>query len=219
MEGYTKQLGDLQQKILKHIFECKSKIENATRIAKSLDLAQPTVRKSVESLIKEGYLSATQQHKRAEKVLTLSYIGAATVIASGVAFEQYEKWTRKLDPKNIAAVDHIKNTITDPYVRSFYIQKVMEYALKNNYFEGGKVKNPTPLERTKMQYNFAIEYLNHINSIDSAANVDSMFALTNPTTLKEFMTRFDFDKYTLKGHLNIMKETIDLVLKQLDAID
>ena len=79
MEGYTK-LGDLQQKILKHIFVCKSKTENATHIAKSLDLAQPTVRKSVESLIKEGYLKATQQHKRAEKVLALTYIGAATVI-------------------------------------------------------------------------------------------------------------------------------------------
>jgi hypothetical protein len=149
----------------------------------------------------------------------LTYIGAATVISLGVTFEQYEKWTRKSDPKNIGAIDRIKNAITDPDVRSFYIQKVIDYALKNNYFEGDKVKNLTPRERTIMQLNFQAEYLNYLDSIGSAANIDSMVALTNPTTLKEFMTRFDFDKYTLKGHLNIMKETIDLVLKQLDAMD
>jgi predicted transcriptional regulator len=160
LEGYTKQLGDLQQKILKHIFECQSKTENATHIPKSLDLAQPTVRKSVESLIKEGYLNATQRHKRAEKVLALTYIGAATVISLGVTFEQYEKWTRKSDPINIGAIDRIKNAITDPDVRSFYIQKVIGYALKNNYFEGDKVKNLTPRERTIMQLNFQAEYLN-----------------------------------------------------------
>ena len=219
MEGYTKKLGDLQQKILRHIFECKSETENTSHIAESFGLAQPTVRKSVESLINEGYLKATQLHKRAEKALSLTYVGAATVISLGVTFEQIEKWARKSEPKNIGVIDHIKNTITDPDVCSLYLQKVMDYALKNNYFEGGEVKKLTPLERTKMQLSFQTEYLNYLNSIGSAANINNMVALTNPTTLKEFMTRFDFDKYTLKGYLNIMKETIDLVLKQLDAVD
>jgi DNA-binding MarR family transcriptional regulator len=218
VEGYTKQVGNLQQKILKHIFVCKSKTENATHIAKSLDLAQPTVRKSVESLIKEGYLKATQQqHKRAEKVLALTYIGAATVISLGATFEQLEKWARRSDPKNIGIIERIKNVIRDPHVRDLYIHKIMDYSLKNNYLEDDKVKNITPLERTKMQLNFQAEYLNSLNSIGPIANINSIADLTNPITLKQFMTKFDFDKYTLKGHLNIMKETIDLVLKQLDA--
>ena len=76
-------LGDLQQKILKHVFECSSKAENTSHIAKSFGLAQPTVWKSIKSLIKEDYLKDTQQHKRAEKVLTLKDKGIASVIALG----------------------------------------------------------------------------------------------------------------------------------------
>jgi hypothetical protein len=53
MEGYTIELGELQQKILKHIFECTSKSENVSHISKSLSLAQPTVFKSVQSLLQE----------------------------------------------------------------------------------------------------------------------------------------------------------------------
>ena len=36
MAGYTVELGELQQSILKHIFECTSKSENANHIAKAL---------------------------------------------------------------------------------------------------------------------------------------------------------------------------------------
>ena len=119
--------------------------------------------------------------------------------------------------KNIGIIERIKNVIRDPHVRDLDIHKIMDYSLKNNYLEDDKVKNITPLERTKMQLNFQAEYLNSLNSMGPIANINSIADLTNPITLKEFMTKFDFDKYTLKGHLNIMKETIDLVLKQLDA--
>ena len=78
MKGYTVELGELQQKILKHIFECTSKSENASHIAKSLGLAQPTVFKSIQSLLQENYLESQQKSKRTEKTLTLTDKGRSS---------------------------------------------------------------------------------------------------------------------------------------------
>ena len=195
MEDYTK-LGELQQKILKHIFTCKSKTENTTHIAKSLGLKQPTVRKSVESLIKDGYLKPKQKHKRAEKVLELEYKGAASIIALGATFEQLEEWARRSDSKNLGVLENIKHLITDPHIRDRYFPTIMKYALKNNYFYNNKAKNLTPLERTKLQLNFQMEYL---DTLGPKADIDGLAILTNPIALKEHLKRFDLDKYDLKG--------------------
>jgi DNA-binding MarR family transcriptional regulator len=215
LEDYTR-LGDLQQNILKHIFTCKSKAENTTHIAKSLGRTQPTVRKSVESLIKEGYMIGKQKHKRSEKVLELTYKGAASVIALGATLEEVEAWARSTDSKNLDVIQHIKDQFPVSYAADLWFQKAMQYGLKNNYFENNKAKNLTPLERTKMLQNFQMEYL---NSLGPVANIDSMADLTKPTTLKEIMDRFGLDKYYLKGYLNYQKELIDMVIKQLDAMD
>jgi len=197
---------------------CKSRTDNTTHIAKSIGFSQPTVRRSVESLIKQGYLNGRQEHKRAEKILGLTPIGAASVIALGVTFEEVEDWARKseLGKADLAAMENVRRVITDPHIRDHYFPNMMKYALKNNYFENNKAKNPTPLERTKMQLNFQMEYL---NSLGPKADIDSPASLLNPITLKEHMKRFDLNKYDLKGYLNSQKELIDMVIKQLDAMD
>src|SRR5919112_2028207 len=91
MKDYTTELGELQQRILKHIFECTSKSENASHIAKSLGLAQPTVFKSIQPLLQENYLESKQKAKCTEKILTLTDKGAAVaVVILGVSFDQFE---------------------------------------------------------------------------------------------------------------------------------
>ena len=50
-------------------------------------------------------------------------------------------------------------------------------------------------------------------------DMDNIATLTDPTTLKEHLKRFDMNKYDLKGYLNYQKELIDMVIKQLDAMD
>jgi hypothetical protein len=92
----------------------------------------------------------------------------------------------------------------------------MQYALKNEYFENNKIKNLTPIERIKMQLNFQMEYL---NSLSPKVDMDNIATLTDPTTLKEHLKRFDLDKYDLKGYLNYQKDLIDMVIKQLDVMD
>jgi hypothetical protein len=157
-----------------------------------------------------------QKHKRSEKVLELTYKGAASVIALGATLEEVEAWARSTDSKNLGVIQHIKDQFPESHARDLWFQKAMQYGLKNNYFENNKAKNLTPLERTKMLQNFQMEYL---NSLGPVANIDSMADLTKPTTLKEIMDRFGLDKYYLKGYLNYQKELIDMVIKQLDAMD
>jgi hypothetical protein len=139
-------------------------------------------------------------------------------LALGVTFEEIEYWARKSEfgKADITALENVKRVITDPHIRDVWYQKCMQYALKNNYFENNKIKNLTPLERTKMQLNFQMEYL---NSLGRKADIDSIASLTDPTTLKEHLKRFDLDKYDLKGILNYQKELADMVIKQLDAMD
>ena len=78
--SYTKQqLGELQQKILKHIFNCTADSENASHIAKALGLKQPTVYESIQSLIKDRFLQSIKQvHRRGERVLQVTHKGAVT---------------------------------------------------------------------------------------------------------------------------------------------
>ena len=76
--SYTKQqLGELQQKILKHIFNCASDSENVSHIAKAIGLKQPTVYESIQSLIKDRFLQSKKQvHRRGERILQVTHKGA-----------------------------------------------------------------------------------------------------------------------------------------------
>jgi hypothetical protein len=164
-------------------------------------------------------LKDTQQHKRAEKVLTLKDKGIATVIVLGASLDQYERYARKVNSNDIDVIQHIKDMIENPQARDLYIQSSMKRVLENSdcYFEGGMIKKHlTPLERQKLELNFQKEYL---DSVGPMVNLDSVAALTNPVNLKEYMNRFDINKYYLKGLLNSWKEKINLILKQLDAMN
>ncbi len=149
-------------------------------------------------------------------MLELEYKGAASIIALGATFEQLEEWARRSDSKNLGVLENIKHLITDPHIRDRYFPTIMKYALKNNYFDNNKAKNLTPLERTKLQLNFQMEYL---DTLGPKADIDGLAILTNPIALKEHLKRFDLDKYDLKGYLNIQKELIDRLIEQLDALD
>src|SRR5215211_6029767 len=73
----TRQLSDLQQKILKHTIECTEKNESVSHISKELAALQPAVFRSIKSLIEEGYLKKERQYTEREKLLSLTEKGAA----------------------------------------------------------------------------------------------------------------------------------------------
>jgi DNA-binding MarR family transcriptional regulator len=205
MEGYTAELGELQQKILKHIFECTEKSENANHIAKSLRLAQPTVFKSVQSLLQENYLESEQKSKRREKTLTLTEKGAAAaVVKLGISFDGFENYYKRQGHSDIENLQNIKTIFKTPEKRDFMIKKAMEYAFKNNYFEGSTIRQRTEEELKNLRLYMAMEY---IKSLEPTSNIHN---------LKEFIDRYQLDKEIMKEYLNNQKKFADVLLKELN---
>jgi DNA-binding MarR family transcriptional regulator len=203
MRSYTTALGELQQKILKHIFECTSKLENANHIAKTLGLAQPTVFKSIQSLLQENYLESEQKAKRTQKTLTLTDKGAAAVVLLGVTFDEFENHYK--GHQDMQTLQFIKRVFKTPKKRDFMLKKAMEYAFKNNYFdEGNTIRQLSEEELKKLRMNMAIEY---INSLGPTSNIPG---------LKEFIDRYELDREFMKECLNNQKKFADILLKELD---
>jgi hypothetical protein len=106
LNGNPLQLGKLQQRILKHMFECNGHggghpYESVNHIAKALGAAQPTIFKSVRLLIKDNYLISQKviplYGKRklfrsfgGIRELYLTDKGAATAVILGVTYSQFE---------------------------------------------------------------------------------------------------------------------------------
>jgi DNA-binding MarR family transcriptional regulator len=205
MEGYTIEMGELQQSILKHIFECKSKSENANHIAKSLGLAQPTVFKSIQLLLKENYLESQQSTKHTEKKLTLTDKGAAAAVLLGVTFDQFENHYKRQRHPDIRNLQFIKSMFKMPEKRDFMIKKGMEYAFKNNYFgEGSTIKQLSQEELKNLRIYMAMEY------------IKSLPPTTNIRSIKEFIDRYQLDKEIMKEYLNKQKQFAEVLLKELD---
>ena len=206
---YTKhQLGELQQKILKHIFECKSESENVSHIAKVLRLKQPTVYESIQLLIKDKFLQSERQlHRRGEKKIQVTHKGAAIAVMLGMPFERLENYTRKHNPEFFTFfLDACKKVTTTSQRRDLLIKMALEYALKNNFFEQGYIREINAEETKRFQLYIASEY---ISSLGPATNIKS---------IKDFVERYGVDKEYLKGLFSYQKDFFDKFLNELNKV-
>jgi predicted transcriptional regulator len=206
MKSYTRELGELQQKILKHMVECKEESqETVNHIAERLNLAQPTVFKSVQLLIEGNYVESHQEYKRGPKILILTDKGAAAGIMSGVDLNKYESH-EKSHGSNLIKVhlDFLGKITTTPERRNLMFQRAMEYHLKNNIFENGYLRDKTPEQEKKFVQYIASEY---VNSLGPASNIK---------TFEEFVDRYQVDKEFLKTFLIHQKEIIDKFVEKLN---
>jgi hypothetical protein len=81
------------------------------------------------------------------------------------------------------------------------IRKMMEYFLKNNYFdELGGAKDLSEDELKRLLTYVAIEYHN---------------ALGNPRTIRDLVDKYSLDKTQLKDILEKQKLKIDSIMRQL----
>ena len=205
--SYTKhQLGELQQKILKHIFNCTADSENASHIAKALGLKQPTVYESIQSLIKDKFLQSKRQlHKRGEKALQVTHKGAAAAVMLGIPFENLENYTKKHDSEFFTFfVQACKKITTTTQKRDLLIKMALEYALKNNFFEQGNLREINAEEAKKFQLYIASEY---ISSLGSATNIKN---------LRDFIDRYGIDKEYLKALFSYQKNFFEKFLNELN---
>jgi DNA-binding MarR family transcriptional regulator len=206
MKSYSGELGELQREILLHMVVCADKSETVNHIAEHLHRAQPTIFKSIELLLEGNYVNAHQDYKRGPKILSLTDKGAATAIIAGADLNQFDSSSKKRPIELIAeGLRYVGNITTTSEKRNFMIQKAMDYALKNNLFEEGYMKQMTEEEGKKLIRYIMIEYL---NSLGPASNIK---------TVEQFLDRYQLNKDFLKIFLTQQKLAIDSLLKKLES--
>jgi hypothetical protein len=204
------ELGEVQQKILRHFFDCKDKEpESVSHISMKLGLLQPSVYRSVDLLIKEKYLIKEGQYTHGEKELIVTGKGAAAAVLLGITNDHLIDYFRRVKQKYSSASNEVQflqqfksMMIRKPDKQDLLIRKMMEYFLKNNYFdEIGAIKELSADERKTLLTYVAIEYHN---------------ALGNPRTIRELVDKYSLDRKQLKDILEKQKLKIDSIIRQLE---
>jgi hypothetical protein len=217
MVRYSPQeLGELQKQILKHFFLCKDeRPESVSHIAKELKVLQPSVYRSIDLLIKEKYVlkeddfTRRSGQKYVEKDLILTGKGAAAAVLLGISNDIIINYFERRKSKYISSNDEIQFfqkfnhiAIKEPDKQSLLIRMMMEYFLKNNYFdENGAAKYLSADERKRLLTYVAIEYHN---------------ALGNPRTIRDLVDKYSLDRNYLKDMLEKQKLKIDSMIRQLE---
>jgi hypothetical protein len=211
MPGYKLvELGEVQQKILRHFFDCKDKQpESVSHISKSLRILQPSIYRSVDLLIKEHYLIKEGKYARGGKELIVTEKGAAAAMLLGTTNDQLIKYFGNLKWKDNRAGDEVKFLqrfkdviIGKPDKQDLLIRKMMEYFLENNYFDENGIAKQLSSDEFKMLLTYvAIEYRN---------------AVGKPHTIRDLVDKYSLDKKQLKDILEKEKLKIDSIIRQLE---
>jgi hypothetical protein len=211
MSGYTTfRFGELQERILKHFFDCKDDIpESVNHISHILGVVQPAVFKSVSLLIKEGYLVKDPEYKDGKKVLLVTDKGAAAAVMLGISYDQMANYFFKLSKEygsRATQLDYLRrfeNMFRIPDKREFLVGKMMNYFLKNNMFEkSGHIKWPLSHNELKL--------------LSAYVNVEYNKVFGNVRTVKAFVDKYGMDKKFLKTLFEKDRKRIDSILKQLE---
>jgi hypothetical protein len=205
----SSELGDVQRKILKHFFKCKDTgPESVSHISKEIGILQPSVYRSANVLIKNKYLLKENVYTVGKKTLISTEKGAAAAVLLGITNDQLIYYFKKIRRDYPSARDNVQFfhqfnqmiSIREPGKRDVLIRKMMEYLLKNNYFnELGSVKISSDEFKKLLTY-VAIEYRNIVGK---------------PRTISNIVEQYGLNKKQLIDILNQEKQKIDSIIQQL----
>ena len=152
MKYHKKKLGQLEQKILKYMInrDYHGFVE-VSDLWSSLQLSQPTISKSVQSLVKYSYL------KRGEYRGSLypTDKGVAPTIMLGVSHTKLKRYVYRSSPyhpnplttrrrfvRGRRAILNYIRKIVNAYQnkQDFVMKQAVKYAIENNYFENGNFR-------------------------------------------------------------------------------
>jgi DNA-binding MarR family transcriptional regulator len=211
MSGYNRiGIGELQQRILRHFFECQDQIpESVNHIASSLGVAQPAVFKSVKLLIDNKYIVKDPEYKSGRKALVVTDKGAAASVALGISYEQLVNYFFKLSNQDTSAAKQLsyfkklEDMFRIPDKREFLVKKMMEHLLRLDKFDdAGYIKWPLSQGETKLLLAYvAIEYNRAFGKV---------------STIKEFVDKYGMDKKFLRVMFEKDRKRIDSIIKQLE---
>jgi DNA-binding MarR family transcriptional regulator len=203
------ELGVVQQKILRHFFECEEKHENVSHISKALEILQPSVQRSVGYLVKNNYLTKDPKYTKGRKALLLTEKGTAAAMCLGIRVDKLEDYARKYNDKSsMEFLKHFKEHFKNPEKRDEYLKKVVEFYLKNNLFDEGEIKKKlTDEEKSKArltQLYIAKEYFESVGFNDDVKN------------LKDYLNKYKIDKNLMREYLKFRKREVELAIKEMD---
>ena len=202
-------LGELQQKILRHFFECKEKNESASHISRELDTLQPAVFRSIKSLINDGYLTKGEGYRGGEKPINLTPKGAAAATLLGTTYKQFESRINKNSNSSLSDLQIFLNSIRAPGKQDFLFKKLMDFFLERNL---SKIES----DATTTGVSLVTEFLTEI-APEISAEVATIFDGTY--NVKEFVDRYNLDKGLLKNILQERRQNIDSLINQLQEND
>lgn len=140
----TEQLSDLQQKILKHFFECTVKNDTVSHISKEINSLQPAVFRSINSLIKENYLVKEKRAADGERIVKLTEKGAAAAILFNIPHSKAEDYLKK---NNLASgLEILIDLFRDQNNKDLLLKKGVQYFLEKDW-----IRKTTLEEKEKMQ--------------------------------------------------------------------
>ena len=176
---------------------------------------QPSVYRSVDLLIKEKYLLKEKEFSRksgqkyVEKDLIVTGKGAAAAVLLGISNNDIINYFERRKSRYNFYNDEIEFfqkfkqiAISEPNKQNLLIRKMMEYFLKNNYFdEIGGAKDLSDDEFKRLLTYVAVEYHN---------------AVGKPRTIRDLVNKYSLDKKQLKDMLEKQKLRIDSIIRQLE---
>lgn len=210
----SEELGDVQKKILKHFFDCEErKPESVSHLSKELGVLQPSIYRSVELLIKGGYLLKNDKYTVGNKEIIVTPKGAATAVLLGITTNQLVRYFKKRKKDDSSATDAARyfegftrmTGIKNPPKQDLMVREMMEYLLKSDDFfnESGLVaRNLTEEEKNQLMAFVAIKYHR---------------AVGKPREIREVADKYGLDKNFLKEMLQREKEGISSLIRQLEG--
>jgi hypothetical protein len=212
MKYHKKKLGRLQQKILIYMINHDDHgFVKVSDLWSSLQLSQPTISKSAQSLVKYSYL----KHGEYPGSLYLTDKGVAAAITLGVSYSELKSYvysslsyrpnpltTRIRFVRGRRAILNYIRKIVNAYQnkQDFVMKQAVEYALENNYFENGNFRVLTNEEAQIFKLYIALKYIDEIGDWP---------------TLKEFLDKYGLDKDFLRKQLKKRRQYIDSIIQEL----
>jgi DNA-binding MarR family transcriptional regulator len=190
-------MGELQQNIIKHLFECKNEgVESVSHISRALKALQPAVHRSVKVLEKEGYVVKEKEYDGGVKGVALTSKGGAAAIVLGAS------------PGNKEAILKFNGN----YRR-----------LLQKYFEGGGARERNdPMLKEAMRFilqgKSADKWKGRMTEliaqmVERAAQPQALF--DSGLEIKQLVEEYDVDKNELRKVLEEKRQQLDSLIGQL----
>lgn len=216
MKYHKRKLGQLQQRILKYMINDDDWwFVKVSDLASSFRLRQPTISKSVQSLVRYNYLT---RGKYPAYGLFLTDKGVAAAVMLGVSYSKVKSYVYSsfmYHPNPVATriryftgrraiLNYIRKIVsTYQKKQNFVMKHAIEYALENNYFEDGNFRVLTNEESQIFKLFIALKYIDEIGEWP---------------TLREFLDKYGLDKDFLIKQLKKRRQYIDSIIQDLVVI-